>query len=266
MFPYREGLFFELELMQKGGSSRAFASVFAHPPVNTHEILEPKAYLEGEKTPTVSIPDLSGILASNYETYDSGSIGQLDTRILAQQLGSENDMFTVTPEWQGGAYIAARRKTVSPETTSTADIALLYVSRWKTPEAAKRFLEIYRNSLGKRLVVTDEKPWAPAACSAGALCQSVKATRVNTSEGPVFLEQLRDNTVLITQSFGEDTVNSMRQAVMSPGGSRTRASNSATSDLSLRLREIPAFNAFQDQVGREFRQSIASWLSTLEDR
>lgn len=265
MFPYREGLFFELELMQKGGSSRAFASVFAHPPANTHEILEPKAYLDGEKTPTVSIPDLSGILASNYETYDSGSMGQLDTRILAQQLGSENDMFTVTPEWQGGAYIAAKRKTVTAETAvSTADIALLYISRWKTPEAAGRFLEIYQKSLGKRVAVTDEKPWSPAACSGGSRCDSVKATRVNTNEGPVFLEQLRDNTVFITQSFGEDTVNKMRQAVLSPAGVRTRASGSGASDLSLRIRELPAFNAFQEQVGREIRQSMASQLGQFE--
>src|SRR5262249_10246257 len=152
-------------------------------------------YLEGERTPTVSIPDVSSILAASYETYDSGTIGQLDTRILAQQLGSENDMFTVTPHWQGGAYIAARRKTGTPGTeaaVSTADIALLYVSRWKTPEAAERFLDIYKKSLGKRLVVSDEKPWTPGACSGGSRCESVKAARVNTNEGSVFLELLRD--------------------------------------------------------------------------
>jgi hypothetical protein len=259
MFPYREGLFFELELLKKGGVHQAFAGAFARPPVNTHEVLEPKAYLEGEKTPTVVIPELSGILAGNYETYDSGSIGQLDARILAQQLGSENDMFTVTPSWQGGAYVAAKRKKGASGTAtavSTADIALLYVSRWKTLEAAQRFLEIYQKSLGKRVVVSDQKSWTPAACSGGSHCESVKAIRVDTNEGPVFLELLPDNMVFIAQSFGEETVNSLRQAVLTPGtGVRTRAS---ASDLSLRLHELPAFAAFQEQVGREIRQLLAN--------
>jgi len=261
LFPYREGLFFELELMEKGGVNKAFAGVFSHPPANTHEILEPKAYLEGERTPTISIPDVSGILNASYDTYDSGTIGQLDTRILAQQLGSENDMFTVTPNWQGGAYIAAKRKTATLTTetaVSTADISLLYVSRWKTQEAAERFLELYKKSLGKRVIVSDEKLWTPGACSGGQRCESVKGARVNTSEGPVFLELLRDNTVFIAQSFGEETVNNLRQAVLTPSsGLRIKASSSTTSDLSLRLTELSAFSAFQEQIGREMRDSLA---------
>ena len=113
LFPYREGFMFEMELMQKGGNNLAFAGAFARPPMSTHEVLEPKAYLEGERTPTVVIPDLSGVLSKDFETYDSGTMGELDVRILSQQLGSENDMFTVTPNWQGGAYVAVKRKPVS---------------------------------------------------------------------------------------------------------------------------------------------------------
>ena len=261
LFPYREGLLFELELLTKGGTEMAFAGAFVRPPVNTHEILEPAAYIQREKTPAVSIADLTPVLAGNYEPYDSGSMGQLDVRILAQQLGCENDMFSIAPEWQGGAYVAVQRKVAgrtpdSPKDSpiSTADLALLYVSRWKTPEAAHRFMEIYRKSLVKRVMVSDEKPWLPAGCSSEAECARHNAVRVNTEEGPIFLELLADDTVFIAHSFSEDTANSLRQVVLrrQAGGTKT-----ASADLSLRLLEIPSVQAFQEQVGREILGSPA---------
>jgi hypothetical protein len=264
LFPYREGFMFEMELMQKGGNDQAFAGAFARPPSSTHEILEPKAYLEGERTPMIVIPDLSGVLSKQYETYDSGGMGQLDVRILSQQLGSENDMFTVTPNWQGGAYVAVKRKPASanagstPAAVSTSDISLLYVSRWKTATAAQRFMEIYQKSLAKRVGVGDEKPWVPAACGSGSSCSSLHATRVSTNEGPVFLELLPDNTLFIAQGFGEETANSLRQVVLSGPASHT--AQSAGPELNMQLQGLAAFRAFQEQVGREIRNSLADLL------
>ena len=264
LFPYREGFMFEMELMQKGGNNLAFAGAFARPPMSTHEVIEPKAYLEGERTPTVVIPDLSGVLAKDFETYDSGTMGELDVRILSQQLGSENDMFTVTPNWQGGAYVAVKRKPVSANAAgsaaavSTPDIALLYVSRWKTATAAQRFMELYQKSLAKRVGVGDEKPWVPAACSSGAACPSLRATRVNTNEGPVFLELLPNNTLFIAQSFGEDTANNLRQVVLARSASHT--TQSAGPELNMQVQGLAAFRALQAQVAREIRKSLADLL------
>jgi hypothetical protein len=257
IFPYREGLVFEMELLQKGGTSQAFAGAFAHPPSNTHEIMEPKAYLDGEKTPAVTLPDLTRLLADKYDVYDSGSMGQLDVRILAQQLGSENDMFTVTPSWNGGAYVAVKRRPApgsKDSPVSTASIALLYVSRWKSASAARRFIEVYQTSLPKRVGVADAKPWVPAACAGKSPCPSLRATRVNTNEGPVFLELLPNNTVFIAHSFPEETANSLRQVVLSPGA--YHSSESAGLELNVQLQEIPAFQAFQQRVGWEIRESL----------
>jgi hypothetical protein len=232
--------------------------------MSTHEVIEPKAYLEGERTPTVVIPDLSGVLAKDFETYDSGTMGELDVRILSQQLGSENDMFTVTPNWQGGAYVAVRRKPVSANAAgsaaavSTPDIALLYVSRWKTAAAAQRFMELYQKSLAKRVGVGDEKPWVPPACSSGSSCTSPRATRVNTNEGPVFLEILPNNTLFIAQSFSEETADSLRQVVLSRSASHT--GRSAGPELNMQLQGLAGVQALQEQVGQEIRKSIAGWL------
>ena len=56
MFPYHEGLAFEVELLRRGGKAKAFAGPFARVPSNTHQILHPDAYLA--KTVTPSIIDL----------------------------------------------------------------------------------------------------------------------------------------------------------------------------------------------------------------
>lgn len=257
LFPYREGLLFELALLRKGGVPMAFAGAFERPPANTHEILEPQAYLDREKTPTVSIPDLSSVLGGSYEAYESGSIGQLDVRILSQELGGENDMFTIAPNWQGGAFVAVKRKPVAGAQStpaSTAEIALLYVSRWKTREAAQRFMDVYQKSLPKRAQVVDQQPWIPSACLDRSRCPALQATRVNTSEGPVFLELLPKNTVFIAYSFPEEAANNLRQAVILRGGENS-AMGSA-SDLSLKLFDLPAFQAFQSRLSRQVMESF----------
>ncbi len=256
IFPYREGLLFELELLRKGGTNLAFAGAFSHPPVNTHEVLEPAAYLGGEKIPAVTLPDLSPVLANDYEVYDSGTMGELDVRILSQQLGSENDMFTVTPNWRGGAYVAVKRKSASgpAATATTADVALLYVSRWKTPEAAQRFMEIYWKSLPKRIQVSPQSPTVPSSCD-GSECPLPRTARLDTSEGPVFLELLPNNTVFIAQSFPEETAKSLRQVVLTRG-----SENSAgipAPELTLKLMELPAFQALQEQMWRSITKSLA---------
>ena len=42
IFPYREGLMFEVELLGKGGLKLAFPDTFANPPVDTHKYWNPK--------------------------------------------------------------------------------------------------------------------------------------------------------------------------------------------------------------------------------
>ena len=50
-FAYQQGLIFEGELLHRGGKPMAFAGAFARPPRNSHEVLQPDAYIDGEKLP-----------------------------------------------------------------------------------------------------------------------------------------------------------------------------------------------------------------------
>ena len=253
MFPYREGLLFELELLKKEGINGAFRDLFAHPPIDSHQILEPKAYFSGEKIAPVIIPDISAALGDGYEPYDSGTIGQLDIRVMAQQLGTENDMFTITPAWKGGSYIAARRSSATKqESLETADIALIYVSRWKEAAAAQRFAEIYKKSLAKRMGVTDEQQLDGHACVASHC--AIWATRVGTSEGPAFIEIWPNHTVFISQSFPDEIVARLRSRVLLHGA-QARAAMPGL-DLNQRVQSLPGFQAFRTEVERSLLTNL----------
>ncbi|HXZ82036.1 MAG TPA: hypothetical protein VEG30_19055 [Terriglobales bacterium] len=256
IFPYREGLNFELELLKKGGTRMAFAGAFARPPRDTHEILQPEAYLEHEKQTPVIIPDLRAVLPPEFQPYDSGTMGELDVRIFAKQFGRDNDVYVLGQNWRGGSYIAVKRSPADPPNTkaSTADLGLLYVSRWKTTESAERFIQLYKTSLSKRTTVQSEKTFEPTSCAgSGQDCGPRQSLRVNTDEGPVFIELWPGNLVFIAHTFDEQTVSRLRQTVLKP---TSTPAPSSTAELSLRLYELPAFRAFQQELWREVVEKL----------
>jgi phosphopantetheinyl transferase (holo-ACP synthase) len=244
-FPYREGLIFEGELLEKGGKAMAFSGVFARPPRNTHEILEPTAYINREKLPAVRIPDVQQILSDKYAVYDSGGIGELDVRALLKTYGNRKEAETLAGSWQGGAYVAFRRTAkTTAETLTTADLSLLYVSRWKSPASAERFARVYATAIAQRY--QSATPQAVASC-AGATCP-VFAVQVVTEEGPVIVQQWADNTVLVSESFDQITAGKLVDAVRQEKAD-VQADNVDLDELSLRLHDLPEFSAFQAQVG-----------------
>lgn len=346
IFPYREGLNFELELLRTGGKQMAFTGAFQRPPRDTHDVLEPQAYISGQKTPAVPMPDLAPILADEYEPYDSGVIGELDVRVMARQFGREEDALTLPHDWQGGAYVAVKRstgikspandklaqtsadkgaptandkpaqpagekatrtstdkpvqvpvnnlmqtaeKSAPPSSdksapagadnqvkVTTRDLALLYVSRWKTADAAHRFLEIYKNSLTRRVLVLETKNLEPGNCPEdSSTCGPLSAIRVTTDEGPVFLEIWPNNVVFIAHSFDPERVNRLRRAVLMRPGSKgsTSTANLRSGftpglgpDLSLRLFELPEFQALEERVREEIDSSLTQQLLTAPVR
>src|SRR6202161_546354 len=109
-FAYREGLIFEGELLHKGGKKMAFAGAFARAPRNSHEVLQPASYINGEKLPVVRIPDMGEILNHEYDVCDTGGIGELDVRALLKQYGERKIADELSAAWQGGSYMTFRRK------------------------------------------------------------------------------------------------------------------------------------------------------------
>jgi len=258
-FAYNEGLIFEGELLHKGGKEMAFAGVFARPPRNSHEVLQPQTYINGEKLPPTNVPDLKPLLGEQYEVYDSGGIGQLDVRAYLKQYGERKNADELSATWQGGAYVAFLRKDkdkrAADVSTTTADLALVYVSRWKTPAAAERYAHFYASAVALRYQTATAQP-APT-CSGSC---PVSSTQILTEEGPVIIEHWADNSVIVSESFDTGTAAKVRAAVRD-GAANVHAENVPQTEVGLRLYEIPAFREFAEEIGRQIAQEMLSATS-----
>jgi hypothetical protein len=252
-FAYKEGLIFEGELLRKGGKEMAFAGVFQRPPRNSHEVLHPETYINGEKLPALRIPDMKSVLNDQYEVYDSGSIGELDVRALLKQYGERKIADDLSSAWQGGTYVLYRRKgdAGSQAPLSLADLALLYISRWKSPSAAARFAKFYAGAVPQRYqsAAAEQVP----ACS-GSPCP-VSTAQIATEEGPVMVEQWNDNTVMVSESFDASTAGKLRTAIRNGAGA-THAALVPQQEVGLRLLEIPAFQKLAEQIGETLVKEI----------
>jgi len=149
LFPYREGLKFEVDMLQDKGATGAFAGVLDHPPATSYEIMNPHAYEREAKVPLLTMPDVHGLLDADYAPYDVGVMGELDVRMLTELFGGQQMAAALTPEWNGGIYYAVQKKS-APDKNATSSIALLYLSQWKTPGAAAAFAKMYAGELGQQ--------------------------------------------------------------------------------------------------------------------
>lgn len=242
-FPYHDGLIFEGELLQAGGKKMAFAGAFAHPPKNTHEVIQPRAYLEHERLAQLPFPDAKGLLQGQYEVFDSGSVGELDVRALLWQFSGRTLADDLSKDWQGGAYMAFHKKSVAP--ASAADLKLFYVSRWKSGQSAQRFAKFYASAVARKYL--SAAPDTLVAC-AGTACP-VSGSHFATEEGPVQIEVLKNNTVVISEGFDTETASKLSAATRA--GAQASAAAIPHGELGMRLYEMPAFRWFQWRVGED---------------
>jgi hypothetical protein len=258
-FPYFDGFTFELELLKRAGTAGAFAGVFTRPPRDTHEIMHPEDYLAETRGAPFTLPKLITALGSGYKPYDSGSIGELDVRIMAKQFGRDNDAYTVAPQWNGGAYLAVRKPVAASKTEADlkpSDLALIYVSRWKTAAAAERFAVLYKSALIGRSNAFDAASAKGVTCSSKTPdCTSRWYAHFATDQEPVAMEISSDNTLLITQGLDESLVKEVRQAV-----ARATFDTSAASEpeLSLRFMDLPAMRALRTEILFETLEKLAA--------
>ena len=190
LFPYREGLKFEVDMLQDKGPAGAFGGVLDRPPATSFEIMNPRAYEARVKVPLLKMPDVHPLLDAEYSPYDIGVMGQLDVRILAELFGGPQTAAALTQAWAGGVYYAVQKKN-APDKNSTSSISLLYLSQWKSPEAAAAFARMYADELGKQY----------SGVKRDAQAESDESEQVfKTNEGPVLIST-SGKSVFVSESF-----------------------------------------------------------------
>ena len=208
-FPYSYGLNFVVKLMQKGGKQQAFAAVLANPPHTTRQIMQPEAYLSGEKIEPMRVPDFKHDF-KDYIKFDIGAMGEFDVAVLIEQYAGKKVSDEMYPAWRGGYYYAARAKN-----DAAAPLGLMYASRWSSAEKASEFAEIYADSLKERYrkveVVADASSQLPENPEAKA--ETIKGRHAwTTEEGTVVIEE-RGDTVLVSEGLDSTTTAKLEREV-----------------------------------------------------
>ena len=205
LFPYTSGLMFEDAVLIKGGTKQAFAGVLEAPPTASSQILHPASYLSHAPVPVMLLPDLHPTLtAAGYEPYDVGVMGELDVRMTAELFGGKPLAEALAPNWDGGVYYAAQRKSATTaEKSTTASLALLYDSRWKNDDSALSFFHVFEQELPRQYDGLKRRP----------ADESGEDERVySSSEGDILLRR-EGSRVWVSEGFALPLARTLRTAV-----------------------------------------------------
>jgi hypothetical protein len=170
------------------------------------KIMQPETYLLHQVVPQLTIPDFDKLVAPNYTRFDFGGMGEFDIYLLAKQYGVK-DPPNYYRHWRGGYYFAAQAKTAPKD-----QIAMLYFSRWDSPEAASDFARLYADNLPQHYSGNVQWTSQCAGVVGGAkpeLCTTIAAT---SSEGPISIER-HDNDLLIMEGYDQEVMNKARQVL-----------------------------------------------------
>ena len=208
LFPYTYGLSFEQAILVKAGKQAAFAGVLANPPSSSFEIMHPDAFSAHAPVPTLRLPDIHPLLDPEYKPYDIGVMGELDVRILTELFGGRDIATALSPEWNGGIYYAAQRKSAvtAAEKATTASLALLYYSRWKNADSARSFLHVYAAQIPRKYAKVVERTKDEIAGDDEQV--------FSTSEGDVLLSR-SGSSVFISEGFDLILARKLRDSVAS---------------------------------------------------
>jgi hypothetical protein len=208
IMPYTFGLDFVRTVLAAKGRDAAYAGMLESPPIDTRQIMQPQTYLMKQNVPPLVIPDLDKLVAPDYERFDFGGMGEFDIYLLAKQYGGDESPRNYYPHWRGGYYFAVHAKSAPKD-----QIAMLYFSRWDSPEAARDFAKLYADYLPKRYKKAVLQQSSATNGTKAPAKESVMA--FETNEGKVTLE-IQDNDLLILEGY-DDSISRRSSEVLLHG-------------------------------------------------
>ncbi len=146
-FPYSEGEKFQQAVFLHDGTE-AFSRVFLRPPASTAQIMHPERYFQGIGMVEPDLPKP----AKHTRAFVTGTLGELETRILLEQYVGADVADELGPKLKGSAYRIDESK---PDQRLT----LIYASEWSDEQAATAYFDAYRKVLRdkwKRVQVSEQ--------------------------------------------------------------------------------------------------------------
>lgn len=215
LMPYTFGIDFVRYVLVHQGKNAAFGGMLERPPIDTRQIMQPETYVADERVAPLTVPDLDKLVGPTYERYDFGEMGEFDVYLLTKQYAPESDPKEIYSHWRGGYYFAVHAKGAPKD-----QIALMYRSRWDSPEAAKAFEKMYRNYIPKRYKMPSEGETSQSANfghgGGGAVGTSDSAlitSWVETASGRIEFDR-SGSDLLILEGFDDQSAKQIRKALL----------------------------------------------------
>jgi hypothetical protein len=105
LFPYGDGFNFVRRLYQTGGGYAGIDDAFRNPPDSTEQILHFEKYRAREKPVEVTLPDLATVLGEGWRKINSNVMGELDTRLVLEQLTDATRAARGSAGWGGDRWM-----------------------------------------------------------------------------------------------------------------------------------------------------------------
>jgi hypothetical protein len=179
---------------QAGNSYSGVDSLLANPPESTAQLLHIDKYRNQVHPVDVQFNDVAATLGSDWRRIGSGVLGELDTRVLLEQWGSDHaDASRVAAGWAGDSWQLVEKD---------GRAAIVVKSTWESADAARNFFSAYARGMRTRFdaAMTDE-----SSSARQALTTPVAATDL----------QLQGNNVLAVIAFDRDSATAIVNAVTS---------------------------------------------------
>jgi hypothetical protein len=176
LFPYVDGFNFVRQMYQTRGGYPGVDQVYRNPPDSTEQILHIDKYRGGEKPIAVKLADLSaGSLGPGWRSIKSNVLGELDLRLILEQLTDPARAARSASGWGGDRYQLLEKD---------GRQALVVKSVWDTENDARNFFDALNLGLKNRFAgaAVDE-----ASASRQALTASDVATDLRRSGANVLV-------------------------------------------------------------------------------
>jgi len=175
MFPYEDGQKFQQAVFLKEGRA-AFSRVFQQAPSSTAQVIHPERYFSNV---VATKPELPGPIRHS-KAFVSGTVGELDQRILLQQYLDSGSADQLAPKLKGATYRIDEIKNDHRQ-------MLLYASEWDDEKTAGQYFTAYQRILRgkwKQIEVTAQNATQfSGKCEDGYFSVVLKGNRVLSEEG-----------------------------------------------------------------------------------
>jgi hypothetical protein len=162
-FPYTEGPRFMINALGADAIRTAITTgtgyaelvnrLFENPPTSTAQIIHPEKYLAGAQPIPVAFPDLAAALGEGWKQARKDLLGEIDHRILIQQLVNRELGDRAAAGWAGDAFALLIKGEES---------VVVVKSEWDSAAEAREWYDAYTQAVqaryGNRLQVAEQRP------------------------------------------------------------------------------------------------------------